>query len=468
MSDVAETAPSTATHGSTGPATPSGPARPGPKGTPGATTRFRFDDVVAQPPGSIGAHARPWGVTLLLDAGALTIIDRTDGRAVAADWSVVEAPHCGGRVDRSDGVASLALTATVAGNPWRWLIPADQLPPARTVALNQALAGWSAPVEPPADAGPAAPPEHDVLAWDRPTQNELADEAAFEAFATTESRPRRSRSRRILMAGLTVLWVLVVAGLVFELVTGTSGKGSAPAKKSVPVGQQQVAQDLNVVIGDFPAGWHVDSSPSGPLAGFLSGSGGGTLTAGEKKESAKVTATFESCMGVRPSADRVFGPASSVPLATAASPAFAAPAGTSVLEAGSVSTVYADPATVSADMAFVKRAAFPSCFGAAFGDLLAFGAGQGATGAAAKPVATAMTLPQTPGVSSVGVSISVPIASGGTTQPLQLSTVFVGGGKSESTLYLYGFPESFPVSLAVSLVNTLEHNMSLLGGATAT
>jgi hypothetical protein len=250
--------------------------------------------------------------------------------------------------------------------------------------------------------------------------------------------------------------MLIVAAIVIPLVAGSDTRapsGGAAAR------ERQIAQGMNLVSGDLPATWTVDRSSNGPLASFLGSgtSGGGSSSSQDHQLQVQVAAQFEQCMGITAPADRIFGSAGATPSAQASSPAFAAPAGAPVQEAGSSVALFSSASSVAADVAQVESPKFPSCFGAALATSFVQ-AGQQSSGGAAQfgePQVQPVLVPVHQGVVTAGADVTISVTAHGVTVPLQFGVIFVGGGRAEATLCTYSSPQPFPPELSTSLTRAL-------------
>jgi len=267
---------------------------------------------------------------------------------------------------------------------------------------------------------------------------------------------------------LAVVVVLLVGAGVGALFAWSAKSPSASGPASGSSGDLEVAQQINITVGDIPSTWSVDSSPSGPLGAFFSSRGAApSLSPSQRHEVAQVAAGYEQCMGIPAASDRIFGGATSTPTAEANSPVFAAPTAGPISETGSQTEVFASSENVAADVAQVSSPRFPLCFGAALGKEFLEGA-QGANGGVTlgTPQVQPLSLPQTPGVHAVGIDLTIPITSAAGTVPTQFGFVLTGGGRVEATLITFAAATAFAPSLTTGLTTALEHNIATRGTST--
>ncbi len=266
-------------------------------------------------------------------------------------------------------------------------------------------------------------------------------------------------ARTLLVVGVAVLVLALALGLGLGLSRG--GGTPTPTAGSASARAQQVAQSVNLSRGDVPTGWQVDASANGPISAFLH-NGPASQTPAQKATNARLAAQYERCMGLSSAADRIFGSAGTSPLATAASPAFAAPRA-QLMEAGSQVAVFASPVPVAADVAQVTGPRFPTCFGDALAnEFNSLGAGAGAN-VGAPHVAQLTSLPEIGGVRAVGVALTLTATFAGQSATVQLGFVLAGGGRIESTLVTFAGNTTFPLALTRGMTATLERRMVQLG-----
>ena len=370
------------------------------------------------------------GLTLRFEPSGLTVVGVEAASNRTAPWATVLGLRFGRSGVLPDGTLAVSLSAVVSGWSVRWWIPWSEIRSSEVGSLDR-LARRLVPVG----------HERVPFRW----------------------------TVRILSLAIVALVVAGAIVLVVDLARSTPSpnRGAAPPSGT---GDRVLAADINVDRTDFPNGWTVDSSANGPLNSFLGGSGGAARPSpAQQREIDRVGRQYESCMGLPPSQDRFFGPASSRPVVQVSSPAFAAPSTAVALEAGSQTAIYRSAATVQADLNQIGDQRFPSCFGGAIGtefvDALAKAAGQsGAT--YGTPTVKRLTLPQRGKASAVGVDLTLPIAAGGRSTTLQFGFAFVGGGRVESSLVTFATPSGFPAALSGRLTAALERKLLAAGSAT--
>jgi len=376
------------------------------------------------------------GLGLHVDDAGLTISGPGPGRLVT--WPELSGVRLGEPATLADATPAVGLRATVGPRWVRWLIPADQLPPGRRAELDRVLAGHSR----------------------RPPGSSPAPDVARPPTLTAR------RGRRRVLALVAVVVVLVGAGAVLAvaLTRPDRGAGSAPPGHS---GDHEVAQQINISANDLPSTWSVDPSTGGPLGAFFSSQGAEpTLSAGQRRALSEVASGYERCMGIGAAADRIFGHAGSAPTAQANSPVFAAPTAGPIVETGSQTQVFSSTAAVAADRTQVSNARFPQCFGSALGTEFLVGAQSGTGASFGTPQVQPLALPETPGVATVGIDLTIPITSGAVTVSTQFGFVLAGGGRVEATLITFAAATVFPAPLTDSLTAALEHNIAVRGTAT--
>jgi len=261
---------------------------------------------------------------------------------------------------------------------------------------------------------------------------------------------------------------LVVAAVIVAVVALASPESSA-SRPAAAHGDHAMAQQINLSLASVPDGWKVDASGSGPLSGLLGGGSSSPTTPAQSQQADQTAKTFEQCLGVPPSSDRIFGSAGGTPTAQASSPAFASPTSPPLLEAGSTVEVYATAAPVSADLAEVSEPKFPTCFGQALGQLLAGSAqsGAGSSGVTVgTPQVSTIGVATHDGVQALGVAIDLPLSKAGQQSDLQFGFTLLGGGRTEATLVTFSAPTPFPASLTTSLAQSLQTNIATEGSGT--
>jgi len=259
----------------------------------------------------------------------------------------------------------------------------------------------------------------------------------------------------------------------------TLGSGPPPAPPLSPSALARLtAHQVNLRQADVPAGWTVDASATGPLSGFLgttskakSGTKTGSTSSG-KTSAAKAQANqaFKACLGVPATPGSILGGNGPPPLGEASSPAFSSPStGSITLEAGSSTTVFGSDAEVATGKAMLEMPKFPQCFGAYVGDALVNGGGSGPTKATfGTPHVVPFAVPSTPGVTSVGVDVTVPVTGTARSTSVQLGIVLFADGRVESALFTFALGTTFPASLTASLASTLAQRVATASTAVST
>jgi hypothetical protein len=285
--------------------------------------------------------------------------------------------------------------------------------------------------------------------------------------------PARRRFGPLLWTLVAVEVLLVAAAITIPI--ADQAPPARPVSGGATLGDRQLARDINLQPANLPSTWTIDRASNGPLSGFL---GSGASNAGPSKQDTQladqVAAQFEQCMGIAPSADRIFGPAGSTPSAASSSPAFAAPSDSpgqpaGAEEAGSSVDVYPSSREVAADLAQIANAKFPACFGAALGTSFVGAATSGASGdQVGQPQVQPIAVPRRQGVTSSGVEVTIPLTTQGTTVPVQFGVVLIGGDRVEATLFTFSDATPFPSTLTSSLSLKLADNIAAEGVGTAT
>lgn len=422
-------------------------------GASGSSSRADGDgvvlrDVTMELAGTPGPATVVAGVTLSLSAGGLWIQPPEPTPAVTVGWSGLVDASCGEPGVLPDGTEARALSAVVGGRLVRWLVSAEQLTQERSTAIDLLLAART--------GRPAAP----------------------VAGGTTVSSARATPLRRVLFQraparGLSIgiLWafvgILVVAGALVLWAGWPQPRRPSP-RAGTAHGAGPVADEVRLVPADLPAGWSVSSTPAGPLSGFLHGDGfTKSAPAGTGVHSA-IARTYDRCVGVGLSQSFLLGGAAALPVAHAASPAFAGPATGPPAQAASLTDVYRTKAPVERGQAELGRPRWSTCFGAAVGDEFrrsAQGSTAGSSADYGPPTVRALSLPQNGTARATGVDLTFPLQFGGTRTTVQLGFVFVTGGRVESTLVTFATASGFPASLTRSLTAALEADMATAGSA---
>ena len=464
-------------------------------------------------------------IDLTIDEHGLLMNGPTLGPELRADWGELTEVRCGEPHVMPDGRPAVAIDAVVVGQGVRWLVPGEQLgtggagslarvveqharnghagsagavqgagspgpdmagaagstwapaahrpvhaapeaasepePPARSPARRPAHARRTdgEPHPDPSGAavpwwwglGPAEPPAGGLAQGGAPAGGLV--EGRAPAGGLRAGTPQHGRFGPPVSVLVILIGLLVVAGIVVLLVAPPAGGGAGAARDE--------AARINLVASDLPQTWSVDASRNGPLASFLEPVPPGERSSAQTPLQARVASSFEHCMGIAAPQDRIFGTAGATPVAQASSPAFAAPTGGPVQEAGSTVAMFGSPADVAADVSQVANSKFPECFGAALATSLV-GAGRlSGTGARfgepeVSPVRDAGAGP----VVVAGAEVTVPVTAHGVAVPLQFGVVFVGGGRAEATLYTYSSAQPFPPALSRSLTRDLARNVA--------
>ncbi len=426
--------------------------------------------------GTRGAATVVTGVTLALGPEGLTVT-RPSGPPTAVPWSSVGWARCGEGGILDDGTPAVAVAATVGGRLVRWLVPVDQMPPARAMAIDQLLTARTATTPAPdgtapaaaaaaAAAGPGATGTGAHAA--RPLAQGPAPgrQGGVPPRATPRARAAAPRSLGTAVAWLAVVaLVLVGAGL---LVASSVHVPHRPRHRADPASMHRLVQarslanTVSLRRADLPAGWTLVSTPSGPLSGFVDAAAAG---AGSTPGSVQAATSYAHCLGVRTPAVPLVG-AGPTPLAQSTSGAFAGPATGAPMQVASITAVYATPAPVRRAVAQLERQRFASCFGTAVGEELARSlaaeAPSGVTTGTAS--AQALPLPRWAGIRATGVDLKVPMDIRGEATSVQLGFVFVTGARVVATLVSFsttGVPPSIPQALAA----TLEEEVAAAGAA---
>ena len=133
---------------------------------------------------------------------------------------------------------------------------------------------------------------------------------------------------------------------------------------------------------------------------------------------------------------------------------------TQLVEAGSVTQLYASGADVAADLTQISSPRFPGCFAEATGRLLEIST-SGAP-SATYPI-SAQVLPRSLGVYTAGADVELPIQ--GSSSPIEVGVSVLIAAPYEQTLYTYASSGAFDPILRAQLVSTLAGR--LVGGSSA-
>jgi hypothetical protein len=278
----------------------------------------------------------------------------------------------------------------------------------------------------------------------------LLEPSPKRSFATTTRTLRDALAPQPVPILLITIAVLVLAAIILPL-TWSSGPTTTPAQQAA-----SFARQLNLVRADLPTGWHADTSGVGPLAGFLTpNASSGPPSAQESQQAAGVASQFEQCLGITPSQDRVFGPATATPVAQVASAAFLAPADAGN-ETGSMVSVYGSATSVTDDLFLAASQKYPNCFGSAIGTLFVQGIEASKSGVSpSAPQVQPLALAQQKGTTTEGETITIPVAAGGHNFSIEVGVVLMGAGKAEVTLFTYSAQSGFPAALRATLAQDL-------------
>lgn len=393
------------------------------------------------------------GVTLTVGPDGFTVA-APSGPPTEVPWSVVGWARCGESGLLDDGAPAVAVAATAAGRLVRWLVPEDQMPPARAMAIDHLLTARTgarpaddAPLDPGGVPGAAPLP--------------------FALPPVAGLRERRERSRRPL--GVMVAWlailalVLVGAGLLVASsirVPGHPGAGAGPAHARQVAKARALARAVGLRVADLPAGWTAVSTPSGPLSGFVD-SGLSSAPPG----SSEAASRYDRCLGVGSAAVPLVS-VSGHPLAQTSSGAFAGPATAAPMQVASITSVYGTRAPVRRAVRQLEHPGFASCFGSAVGEELARSlAAQEPSGVTTGRASSQnLPLPRWAGIRATGVELKVPLDVRGEATSVQLGFVFVTGSTVEATLVSFS-TTGVPQSISQSLAATLEEEMAASGAA---
>lgn len=472
---------------------------PSPSGAPGGLVLMGATMELA---GTRGPATVVTGVTLALGPDGLTVT-RPSGPPTAVPWSSVGWARCGEGGILDDGTPAVAVAATVGGRLVRWLVPEDQMPPARAMAIDQLLAARTAAADGSAADGSAAtdPATAAIPAADGTAATDPA--AAGRGAARTGARaarplaqgpapggpwsapplppplpplrpPLRPAARARTAAprslGTAVAWLAVVALVLVGaglLVVSSVHVPHRPRHRAHPASTHRLVQARSLASAvslrqaDLPAGWTPVSTPSGPLSGFVDAAAGSRPTPG----SVQAAGSYAHCLGVRTPAVPLVG-AGPTPLAQSTSGAFAGPATGAPMQVASITAVYATPAPVRRAVAQLERQRFASCFGAAVGQELASSlAAQAPSGVTTGTAsAQALPLPRWAGIRATGVELKVPLDIRGEATSVQLGFVFVTGARVVATLVSFS-TTGVPTSTSQALAATLEEEVAAAGAA---
>ncbi|MDE3064103.1 MAG: hypothetical protein KGJ36_00340 [Acidobacteriota bacterium] len=251
-------------------------------------------------------HGATNDVTLLADDAALTQLRGVPDAAWQTPWGELGSLHL---VRHSRG---MALFATAAGVRYCW----------RTSDLG------------------------DYEAW---------REVVLAHGGTVARRPRR--------AGVVVV---VGAVLLASFAGGIAALVSGPSAGSHELA---AARAVNLRLDDLPGGWSVTSASflgalAPPPGQVVTSSTTPTTRPSPTSKWGKITALFQSCLGVSDARDRVFGAAGQQPDYQVSSPVFRA-ASYGGIDVASTTQYYATTAMVNRDRAEMSDPRFGSCFAAA-------------------------------------------------------------------------------------------------------
>lgn len=423
------------------------------------------------------------GVTLSVDAGGLTVTPPS-GPAATVGWTAVGWARCGEGGVLADGAPAVAVVAAVAGRLVRWLVPEEQMPPGRAVAIDHLLTTRTVAVAPEGAPAAAAVPGHSLPGHSLPVEVSPrrggVSRPPFGSSPVDRRRPRApvarppvvplrpaptaeprgaSRGRRrplaVMVAWLAVLaLVLVGAGLLVAVSIPVHhprhGEGSGAQQALTEA--RTLSRTISLRLADLPAGWAAVSTSSGPLSGFV---GARATVTSSPVASAQTASRYARCLGVR-SAAVPFVSVGPSPLAQSSSGAFAGPSTGAPMQVASITAVYATPSPVRRAVAQLDRRGFASCFGAAVGGELARSvASRAPTGVTTGTASTqALPLPRWAGIRATGVELKLPLDVRGESTSVQLGFVFVTGARVETTLVSFsttGVPENVTRALAATL-----------------
>ncbi len=406
------------------------------------------------------------GVALAVGAEGLTVT-APSGPPTFVPWPSVGWARCGESGLLDDGAPAVAVSASVAGHLVRWLVPREQMPPVRAVAVDHLLStrvpgpvagAATSPAPAPAREAPPAPASAPApaRAGHSPALPPLPARAGR---AAARRRARADRSLAVTVAWLAVLTlVLVGAALLMassiHVPPGPGGTRTRGSHRSAAVtAARTVARAVALRRADLPAGWTAAPTASGPLSGLLNASGASSGAA--TTAPGATTARYSRCLGVG-TASVPFVSAGPVPLASSSSGTFAGPATGAAMQVASITTVYATAGPVRRAVVQLQRPGFAACFGSAVGaELARSAASQAPSGVTAgKASIRAVPLPRWAGIRATGLVLELPLDVRGEATSVQLGFVFVTGLRVESTLVSFsttGFPQSVTRALAATL-----------------
>jgi hypothetical protein len=336
-----------------------------------------------------------------------------------------------------------AMTFQGGDPPVAWQVPASAMEGAsvrrRTEAIE--LAGWLAGgyslITIPVSAISGGAPD-DVI-------------ERFESYGASRAPQRRDRSKRgWVLAGIAAAGIAAVVVIVVLQSSSTSAPPHATAA------QRQETSAKNLTVKDLPSGWAEDDPATAPLGSLLSTSSGGSETKAQKRSQDEVISEYQACMGLTNAGDRVFGAAGvqplfqvgGLPIGDLSSTSLLQP--TRLVEAGSVTQLYASDADVADDLRQITSPRFPGCFAEATGRLLEISAS--AAPSASYPTSV-QVLPRSLGVYTAGANVELPIQ--GSSSPIEIGVSVLIAAPYEQTLYTYASSGAFDPSLRAQLVSTL-------------
>lgn len=415
------------------------------------------------------------GVTLALGPEGLTVTPPS-GPPSVVPWSSIGWARCGEGGILADGERAVAVAATVDGRLVRWLVPEEQLPPARAMAVDLLLTTRTAPSDASGESGEPGPGggmasgRGGVGATGQRLPVPGTSGAGRAVFPASPARPTSAMAASGPSLGVALAWlaiatlVLVGAGLVVASsihVPQHARRGGQPAHAHGVAEARSLARAVSLRVADLPSGWTAVSTPAGPLSGFLDGGARTTSSSG----AAQAAGAFARCLGVRAAAVPLVaaGPA---PLARSTSGAFAGPATGPPMQVASITTVYATSAPVRRAVGQLERPRFASCFGAAVGQELARSvASQAPTGVTTGMASVqALPLPRWAGIRATGVDLKLPLDIRGEATSVQLGFLFVTGARVEATVVSFS-TTGVPPRVSQALAATLEEEVAAAGAA---
>lgn len=443
--------------------------------TSGAAAGLLFVGVTMELTGTRGPATVVAGVTLALGPDGLTVTPPS-GPPSVVPWSSIGWARCGEGGIMVDGERAVAVAATVDGRLVRWLVPEEQLPPARAMAVDLLLTTRTAPSDGSAAPGPpnpggagapgpggGAPTVQSPPAPGTPGARRSASRPPAARPASGVAAPGRSLGVALAWLAIAAL-VLVGAGLLVASsihVPQQVRRGGQPAHAHGVAEARSLAHAVSLRVADLPPGWTAVSTPSGPLSGFLADGARTTSSFGD----AQAAGAYARCLGVRAAAVPLVaaGPA---PLARSTSGAFAGPATGPPMQVASITTVFATSAPVRRATGQLERPRFASCFGAAVGRELARSvASLAPTGVTTGTARTqALPLPRWAGIRATGVDLKLPFDIRGEATSVQLGFLFVTGVRVEATVVSFS-TTGVPPNISRALAATLEEEVAAAGAA---